>query len=75
MKKRIFSILLLFCSLTGSLYAQTKADSIAIVTAQWETTVGQYGIVHKRAVIPSLYKGPQHINLVEIPKGKNCIMI
>ena len=70
MKKRIFSIILLFCSLTGSLYGQTEADSIAIVSAQWETNVGQDGIVHKRAVIPSLYKGPQHINLVEIPKGK-----
>lgn len=70
MKKRIFSIILLLCSLTVSLQAQTEADSIAIVSAQWETTTGQDGIIHKRAVIPSLYKGPQHINLIEIPKGK-----
>jgi exopolysaccharide biosynthesis protein len=70
MKKQIISIIILLCSLTESLFAQTEADSIAIVSAQWETAVGQYGILHKRAVIPSLYKGPQHINLVEIPKGK-----
>ena len=70
MKKRIFSIILLLCSLTVSLHAQTEADSMAIVSAQWDTLIGQDGIVHKRAVIPSLYKGPQHINLIEIPKGK-----
>ena len=70
MKKQIFSILILLCSLTVSLYAQTEADSMAIVSAQWDTLFGQDGIVHKRAVIPSLYKGPQHINLIEIPKGK-----
>ena len=70
MKKQIFSILILLCSLTVSLYAQTEADSMAIVSAQWDTLIGQDGIVHKRAVIPSLYKGPQHINLIEIPKGK-----
>ena len=70
MKKQIFSILILLCSLTVSLHAQTEADSMAIVSAQWDTLIGQDGIVHKRAVIPSLYKGPQHINLIEIPKGK-----
>ena len=70
MKKQIFSILILLCSLTVSLHAQTEADSMAIVSAQWDTMIGQDGIVHKRAVIPSLYKGPQHINLIEIPKGK-----
>ena len=58
MKKQIFSILILFYSLTVSLHAQTEADSIAIVLAQWDTMIGQDGIVHKRAVIPSLYKGP-----------------
>ena len=70
MKKQTFSILILLCSLTVSLHAQTEADSMAIVSAQWDTLFGQDGIVHKRAVIPSLYKGPQHINLIEIPKGK-----
>ena len=70
MKKQIFSILILLCSLTVSLHAQTEADSMVIVSAQWDTLIGQDGIVHKRAVIPSLYKGPQHINLIEIPKGK-----
>lgn len=53
-----------------SLSAQTLADSIAVVSAEWETTVSPDGLVHKRAVIPSLYKGAQHINLVEIPSGR-----
>lgn len=54
---------------TVSIYGQSKADSIAIVSAQWETTTTSDGIIHKRVMLPSLYKGPQHINLIEIPSG------
>ena len=46
--------------------AQTAADSIAIVTAPWEVRTVENGIVHKRASIPSLYKGTQSINILEI---------
>ena len=69
MKKRILS-LILWCSLTSLIYGQTTADSIAIVSAQWETSVTPEGIVHKRGIIPNLYKGPQYINLIEIPSSK-----
>lgn len=48
-------------------YSQTPEDSIAIVSAQWETSVSSEGIVHKRAAIPHLYKGNQYVNLVEMP--------
>lgn len=70
MKKRITLLLTCLYLLSTALFAQTSADSIAIVSAQWETNVSEDGIVHKRASIPSLYKGPQHINLIEIPSSR-----
>ena len=70
MKHRFISIFILLCSFSSLLSAQTEADSIAIVSANWETTVTSEGIVHKRGIIPNLYKGPQYINLIEIPSSK-----
>ena len=70
MKKRILSFITLWCSLTYLVYGQTTADSIAIVSAQWETTVTPDHIAHKRAIISDLYKGPQYINLIEFPSNK-----
>ena len=67
MKKRFLSLITLIFGLSISILAQTEADSIAIVSAQWETTKTSDGIIHKRAVISDLYKGPQYINLIEIP--------
>lgn len=58
------------CGLAFPLSGQTTADSVAIVSAQWKITVSSDGLVHKRAFVPSLYNGPQHINLVEIPAGR-----
>ena len=68
--KRISSLIAGLCFLSISLHAQTSADSLTIVSAKWETSVTTDGIVHKRAKIPSLYKGPQHINLIEIPANR-----
>ncbi|MBQ2857548.1 MAG: phosphodiester glycosidase family protein [Bacteroidaceae bacterium] len=59
-----------FCCLAVTFYGQTTADSIAIVSADWETVVTSNNIVHKRASIPQLYKGCQSINLIEIPRDK-----
>lgn len=67
---KIISFFILLCSFTGSIYAQTKNDSIAIVSTQWETTITPDQIVHKRAAFTDLYKGPQYINLIEIPSTK-----
>lgn len=50
-----------------SVYGQTREDSIAIVSAQWETYVSPENILHKRAAISHLYGGNQYVNLVEIP--------
>lgn len=70
MKKRISLFIAWLGCLSLTIHAQTFADSIAIVSAQWERTVFADGIVHKRAIIPSLYKGPQHINIIEIPSNR-----
>ena len=70
MKKQFIFLFILLSSLTSSLFAQTEADSIAIVSAQWETTVTSDGIIHKRGVFTDLYKGPQYINLIEISASK-----
>ena len=70
MKHRIISILILLSGFSSFLSAQTEADSIAIVSTHWETTVTPEGIVHKRGIIPNLYKGPQYINMIENPSSK-----
>lgn len=72
MKKVIIALMSFLCCVTHPLFGQTTEDSIAIVSAQWEITIAQNGIIHKRAAIPHLYKGNQYINLIEIPaKGKH----
>lgn len=70
MKKRFSLFIAWLGCLSLALHAQTSADSLSIVSAQWETTTSTNGIVHKRAIIPSLYKGPQHINIIEIPSNR-----
>lgn len=70
MTRRLVSLIMILCSLAVSIYGQTTSDSIAIVSAHWETTVASDGIIHKRAVISDLYKGPQYINLIEIPSSR-----
>ena len=49
--------------------AQTAADSLAIVTAKWNTYSPQKGVVHKSLRIDNLYNGAQSINLVEIARS------
>ena len=68
-----FSTLLMVVAFAVQAWAQTAEDSLAIVNAQWETTLGEGGIVHKRALIPMLYRGSQHINYVEIPRSRKLV--
>ena len=70
MKKQFTFLFILLCSLTVSLFAQTEKDSIVIVSAQWEITKTSDQIVHKRSIFTDLYKGPQYINIIEIPSSK-----
>ena len=65
MKANFVGIILILLSV-HIVNAQTAADSIAILTAPWEVRTVENGIVHKRASIPSLYKGTQSINILEI---------
>lgn len=65
MKRNLSIIVLALCSL-GILKGQTVSDSLAIVSAGWETVSPQKGIVHKHAFIPQLYQTPQTISLIEI---------
>lgn len=65
-------VLILFFVLTavGMLHGQTDSDSLTIVSAQWEITHSQNGIVQKNVSIPQLYQCPQVINLIEIDPKK-----
>lgn len=69
MKHRFYILLAFFGLISATLHAQTEADSIAIVSASWHTSVSPEGIVHRRASFASLYKGNQSVCLVEIPSG------
>lgn len=68
--RKYFIILVLALSFAGTLKGQTVSDSLAIVSAQWEITHSQKGIIHKSASIPQLYQGPQVVNLIEIDPDK-----
>ena len=65
-QKLFISICLLLLAATAPLKAQTEADSLAIVSAQWEITSTRKGIIQKCAAIPLLFDGPQYISLIEI---------
>ena len=68
MRRAIVAIFLTFVSLIG-VSAQTSTDSEVLAGLEWEINTTAEGLTHKRALVPSLYGGSQHINLVEIPKG------
>lgn len=66
-------VLLLSMAFALQVSAQTIEDSLAIVNAQWETTRDESGIVYKRAIVPMLYHGSQHINYIEIPRSRKFV--
>ena len=68
MTLRNFTLMAFAWLVSNIVCGQTPADSIAIVSADWEVSVPAEGIVHKRASFTSLYKGNQYINLVEISR-------
>ncbi len=70
MRKITFLIsALLFCSF-GIVKAQTSEDSIAIVSIQWNETEVCKGVVHRSALFPQLYSGPQSVNVLVINPKK-----
>jgi len=46
MMKKILLLITGLCLLNTPFYAQTSADSLSIVSTQWETTIASDGIVH-----------------------------
>ena len=58
MKKKIFLAVFLCCGMFAAM-AQTAADSLAIVSADWQTEPLQKGMLYKKAVFSSLYGVPQ----------------
>ena len=69
-RKQAFS-LILSLSLVVVLQAQTVADSLAVVSANWKTTLVEKGMVCREAEFPLLYGVPQHVVLLEITPGKH----
>ncbi len=65
MKKKIFLAVFLCCGMFAAM-AQTAADSLAIVSADWQTEPLQKGMLYKKAVFSSLYGVPQEVSIFEI---------
>lgn len=65
MKKILFLVLFFYCGVFAAT-AQTAADSLALVSADWQVTGLQKGIVCRKASLPSLYGVPQRISILEI---------
>ena len=65
MKKKIFLAVYLCCGMFAAM-AQTAADSLAIVSANWQTEPLQKGMLYKKAVFSSLYGVPQEVSIFEI---------
>ncbi len=67
--KKFFLLVMLCCTISPFLQSQTVADSVAIVTAKWDVTKYDEGIVCKTAVFP-LYQSSQSVNIIEIDPKK-----
>ena len=62
---KIFLAVFLCCGMFAAM-AQTAADSLAIVSADWQTEPLQKGMLYKKAVFSSLYGVPQEVSIFEI---------
>lgn len=52
--------------------AQTAADSLTLVTANWEVTDVGKGMRSLQAAFPLLYGGPQYVSIVEIKPSRKA---
>ncbi len=58
---------------TAIAFAQTPADSVAIVKAKWETRKVTKGIIAKQATFDQLYGGPQEVFIVEVNNKRHTL--
>lgn len=63
--KKILLLLLFLCGMFTAM-AQTAADSLTLVSADWQEKTLQKGILFRKAVFTSLYGVPQEISIFEI---------
>lgn len=73
MKKKIFLAVFLCCGMFAAM-AQTAADSLAIVSADWQTELLQKGMLYKKAVFSSLYGVPQEVSILKYPRSATVSM-
>ena len=59
-------LLLFLCCSILAVTAQTAADSLALVAADWQVTPLEKGILYRKAVFASLYGVPQEVSIIEI---------
>ncbi len=65
MKTKILFLFFLCCGI-GSVMAQTVADSLTLVSADWQLKTLQKGILYRKAVFSSLYGVPQEVSIFEL---------
>lgn len=65
-KTFITAIFVAAVSFSGILNAQTKADSVTVADAKWETSELQKGMKYFHLQFENLYGGPQNICMIEI---------
>lgn len=76
MKIRLLFIPLIFLNCCICAVAQTSLDSLTLVRAEWNVNKTPEGLVQKSISLPSLYGGPQHICLIEVPrKPRRCFNV
>lgn len=70
-RKPVYFLLLMVCNVCA-MSAQTAADSVTLVTADWKITSMGKGLLCREAEFPSLYNVPQHIVMLEINPEAYC---
>lgn len=68
--KKQFLLLLFLLNLVLVLHAQTATDSLAVISANWKTTLMKKGIVCHEADFQLLYGVPQHVTILEFAPKK-----
>ena len=69
----VYIILLLAVSISS--WAQTGADSLALVDARWETRTVKKGVQTMHCEFPMLYGGAQDVYMIEVARKKHTFEV